>query len=214
MSNKSIKEGLSAIASEVLDDVQKEAERIIAVALARAKEALSVAKESADQYYQALTNEATDNAKTHKRSTESLTEVETRNRMLQAKEALVNESFQKAMEDLRGFVKTEKYHEKLLVFIEEAAAKLGDERLVVHVNAADRDWLSYEKLSALSRELNVNMEVATEPETCLGGCIVQTADGKLTYDNTIENRMQQLKSELRFEVAKILFGNEVEAYVR
>jgi vacuolar-type H+-ATPase subunit E/Vma4 len=42
----------------------------------------------------------------------------------------------------------------------------------------------------------------------MGGCKVQTTDGKLVYDNTFENRIEQLKPTLRLEVAKILFQKE------
>ena len=47
-----VKDGVSAIASEVLGDVQKEAEAIILAAENEAKETLRAAKEQADQNYQ------------------------------------------------------------------------------------------------------------------------------------------------------------------
>ena len=49
----SVKDGLSAIANEVLEDVQKEAEAIILAAEKEAKETLKTAKKQADQNYQA-----------------------------------------------------------------------------------------------------------------------------------------------------------------
>ena len=56
----SIKDGLSAIANEVLGDVQKEAEAIIVSAENQAKETLKVGKEQADPKLSDL-NESGDN---------------------------------------------------------------------------------------------------------------------------------------------------------
>ena len=47
-----VKDGISAIAKEVLGDVQKEAEAIILAAENEAKATLKAAKEQADQNYQ------------------------------------------------------------------------------------------------------------------------------------------------------------------
>ena len=209
MSDKSIKDGLSAITSEVLGDVLKEAEDLILNAQARAKETLRIAKENADQIYKAMVDEASAKTQAEKRRAESLTEVDLRNRVLQTKEALVDKAFEEALAKLQEYVKTNGYHEKLLKFVEEAAKKLGSKNLVVLVNSADRAWLSQETLSTLSKKLQIRLELAAEPENCSGGYKVQTADGKLMYDNTIENRVQQLKAELRLEAAKILFEEEV-----
>ena len=45
-------------------------------------------------------------------------------------------------------------------------------------------------------------------EEFTGGCKIETENGKITYDNTIDNRLRELKPTLRIEVAKILFGEE------
>ena len=42
----------------------------------------------------------------------------------------------------------------------------------------------------------------------MGDCIIQIEDGKVTYDSTIDNRLKELKPNLRVEVAKILFEEE------
>ena len=47
----SVKNGISAIANDVVGDVQKEAEAIILAAENEAKETLKAAKEQADQIY-------------------------------------------------------------------------------------------------------------------------------------------------------------------
>lgn len=204
----SIKDGLSAITSEVLEDVQKEAEAIIIAAENEAKETLKAAKEQADQKYQAIINQAKTKAENERRKITSVTEVEMRNRLLQTKEDIVNTAFEKALIKLEDFVTTEKYHEYLLKLIEEVAERIGQKNLVVQVNAKDKAWLTQDILNPLSKKLHCKLKLSDQTEDCVGGCKIQTVDGKITYNSTIDNRLQELKPALRVEVAKILFGKE------
>lgn len=204
----SIKDGLSAITSEVLDDVQKEAEAIILAAENEAKETLKAAKEQADQKYQTIINQAKTKAETERRKITSVTEVEMRNRLLQTKEDLVDNAFEKALVKLQDFVKTEEYHEHLLKLIEEVAKRIDSKNLMVQVNAEDKTWLTQNMLNRLSKKPRRELKLSDENEDFIGGCKIQTVDGKITYDSTIDNRLQELKPTLRVEAAKILFGKE------
>ncbi len=204
----SIKEGLSAITSEVLGDVQKEAEAIILAAENEAKETLKAAKEQADQNYQTIINQAKTKAENEKRKITSVTEVEMRNLLLQIKEDLVDSAFEKALVKLEDFVKTEEYPEHLLKLIEEVVKKIGQKSVVVQVNAKDKTWLTQDMLDRLSKKLRRELKLSEETEDFIGGCKIQTIDGKITYDSTIDNRLQELKSVLRVEAAKILFGKD------
>jgi V/A-type H+-transporting ATPase subunit E len=205
----SIKDGLSAITSEVVGDVQKEAEAIIWGAENEAKETLKTAKEQADQNYQTIINQAKTKSETEKRKIASVTEVEMRNLLLQSKEDLVDKAFDKALVKLQDFVKTEEYHDYLLKLIEEVAKKIKCESLMVQVNAEDKTWLTQDMLNRLSKRSRRELKLSDETEDFIGGCKIQTADGKITYDSTINNRLQELKPALRVEAAKILFEKEV-----
>jgi len=204
----SIKYGLSAITSEVLEDVQKEAEAIILAAENEAKKTLKAGKEQADQNYQTIINQAKTQAENERRKITSVTEVEMRNRLLQTKEELVNTALEKALIKLEGFVTTEKYHEYLLKLIEEVAERIDQKNLVVQVNSKDKAWLTRDILNLLSKKLHCELKLSEQTEDYIGGCKILTVDDKITYDSTIDNRLQELKPALRVEVAKILFGKE------
>ena len=64
-------------------------------------------------------------------------------------------------------------------------------------------------LNRLSKKLRRELKLSDKNEDFIGGCKIQTVDGKITYDSTIDNRLQELKPALRVEVAKILFEKEV-----
>ena len=79
----------------------------------------------------------------------------------------------------------------------------------MHINAKDKAWLAQGDLAKLSKKLRFDLSLSDQTEQIMGGCKIETADGKVISDNTLENRLQELKPNLRVEVAKILFGKEV-----
>lgn len=202
----SIKNGIAAISNEVLSDVQKETEVIIKAAETEAKEILRKAKLEADQRYREELNLAKARAVAERRKIASITEVEMRNHLLQTKEDLVENAFQKVVEKFKSYVETKEYHNYMLILIEETAKKIGRKDLTIQVNAKDAQWLSQEKIESLAQKLQVELKLSRSTEQFIGGCIVQTSDGKIIYNGTIDNRLEELKPTLRVEVAKILFG--------
>jgi V/A-type H+-transporting ATPase subunit E len=205
----SVKNGISAIAKDVVGDVQKEAEAKILVAENEAKASLKAAKEQADQNYRAAITHAKAKAEAEKRKIASVTEVEMRNRLLQTKEDLVDVAFENALVKLKNFVETEDYHDYLLKTIQNAAKRIGQKDLVVQVNGKDKDWLTADTLKRLSKKLHCELRLSDKTEDYLGGCIIQTENGKIIYDVTLDNRLQELKPALRVELSKTLFGEAV-----
>jgi V/A-type H+-transporting ATPase subunit E len=204
----SSKDGLSAIANEVIGDVQKEAEAVIAKAQTEAKETLRQAKQQANQTYREIVNHAHLRAETEQRKIASVTEVDMRNLLLQTKEDMVDVAFAKALDRLREFAQTPKYNDYLLKLIATVAEKIGQKDLLVSVNAKDAALLTASELKRLSKQLNVELVLSKDRLDCVGGCIIQTADGKIIYDNTIDTKLEALKPTLRVEAAKILFKQE------
>jgi V/A-type H+/Na+-transporting ATPase subunit E len=202
-----IKQGLVSITNEVTDDVQKEAEKIIQEAQKTAEDILKAAEVEAEKAYDTVINDAKSKADLEKRKIESATSVDIRNQLLVAKEQLVDSVFDKALVKLKQFVKSEKYHDYLLELTKNAANVLGVKSMILHVNSEDMAWLKQNK-ETFAKKARVQFKIAEEPETCFGGLRVESEDGKIFYDNTIDNRVKQLKSTLRGEVAKILFEKE------
>jgi F0F1-type ATP synthase membrane subunit b/b' len=67
MTELSIKKGLSAIADEVLADIQKDVETQMATSKEEAKKILKTAREESDKNYQSIINQAKMNAEAEKR---------------------------------------------------------------------------------------------------------------------------------------------------
>ncbi len=203
-----IKEGVSSIANEIINEVQKEAEALILEAENKAKETLRIAKEQADRDYRDILSQSAVKAEAEKRKIASLTDVEMRNQLLQAKEDLVDAAFEKALLKLKEYVNTEAYQAYLPRLVERVAEKIGQNNLVVQVNKSDQGLLTTEVMKCLSKKLQVDLKLSEQAGNFIGGCIIQTGDGTIIYDSTIDSRLQELKPTLRVEVAKVLFGGE------
>ncbi len=208
MSVSNVKDGLSAIANEVLEDVRKEAEALVTAAEKEAKEILRAAKEEADKNYLTITDQAKAKAEAEKRRISSLTEIEARNQLLLTKEAVVDMAFDKAQEELITFASTKEYNAYLWKLIEKIAKRMPSKKLVLFVNDKDKAWLAQGNLTQLTKRLQLDLDLSDRTENCIGGCRIETADGKVSYDSTFENRLNELKSVLRLAVAKILFTEE------
>jgi V/A-type H+-transporting ATPase subunit E len=204
-----VKNGISAIANDVINDVQKEAETIICAAENEAKATMKSAKEEADQIYGAIINQAKATVEAEKRKISSKTEVEIRNQLLQMKEDLVDIAFEKAFVELKNFVETKSYNDYLIKLIQSTVEKMVKKDVSIQVNSKDRKLLTPDLLKSLSRKCSCELRLSEKTEGHIGGCIIQTEDGKIIYDATLDNRMQELKPILRVDLAKILFGEAV-----
>ncbi|XHH09058.1 MAG: V-type ATP synthase subunit E [Candidatus Bathyarchaeia archaeon] len=201
-----VKNGVSAIADEVIGAAQKEAETVILEAESNAKEILRRAKEQAEQIHQEVLSKANVKIEVEKRKIASVTEVDIRNSLLQAKEDLVDVAFEKALAKIKNFVASEEYHDYFLKIVKDAAEKLGQKNLILQVNAKDYEWITRKALKDLSAQLHLELKLSDKTEDYLGGCKIHTADDKIIFDATIDNRLQELKPILRVMVAKKLFG--------
>ena len=200
-----VKDGLIAIASDVLEDVQKEAEALIIDAENEAKKNLQISKEQADHNYLSIVNESQVEAEAERKRINSLTEVEIRNILLQTKEKIVDKAFQKAIEKLEDFAETDEYYTFLTKQIKKASSKLSSKNFFIQVNYKDKKWLASSNLESLSKKLDILLVLLDQTDNFIGGCKIQTKDGSITYDGTIDNRLAELKFSLRGEIANLLF---------
>jgi len=200
-----VKNSVSAIATEVIGAAEKEAEMVLSDAENTAKETLLVATEKADKLRQEILHQANAKIASETRKVASVTEVDIRNSLLQAKDDSVDEAFEKALTCLKDFVTSEKYPDYLFKIIEAAAKQLGQKSLILQVNAKDHKWLTQHALATLSVKLQLDLRLSEKIENYIGGCRIHTIDDKLVFDATLDSKLQELKPSLRVEVAKKMF---------
>ena len=122
-------------------------------------------------------------------------DIEARNKQLMALEDAVDKVFSKALEQIANADRSGDYSNLIKTMIEEATQILGTSEITVSTNAKDKDVVQ----STLSQFSGA--ELSSDTIDCLGGVVVKSKDGAMTFDNTIDARIERLKPLIRKEIA-------------
>ena len=129
-------------------------------------------------------------------------DLETRNKQLMVLEEAVDKVFSKALDQIANADRSGDYSNLIKTLIEESTQILGTSEITVFTNTKDKDIVQ----STLSQF--PGSELSSETVDCLGGIIVKSKDGAMTFDNTIDARIERLKPLIRKEIAsKFGVGN-------
>ena len=129
-------------------------------------------------------------------------DLEARNKQLMALEDAVTRVFEKSLDEIKNADRSGEYANLIKSLLDDATKILGTTNVVVHTNSKDKDVVS----STLSQFPGA--ELSSELVDCLGGVIVKSKDGAMTFDNSIDARIDRLKPLIRKEIAsKFGVGN-------
>lgn len=129
-------------------------------------------------------------------------DIKARNKQLLALEEAVDKVFSTALEQIANTDRSGDYSNLIKTLIEEATQILGTSEISISTNAKDKDVVQ-STLSQFS-----GSELSSETIDCLGGIKAKSKDGAMTFDNTIDARIERLKPLIRKEIAaKFGVGN-------
>ena len=129
-------------------------------------------------------------------------DIEARNKQLMALEEAVDRVFTSALEQIANADRSGDYSNLIKTLIEEATQILGTSEITIFTNAKDKDVVQSTIFQFSGAELS------SETIECLGGIRVKSKDGTMTFDNTIDARIERLKPLIRKDIAtKFGVGN-------
>ena len=126
-------------------------------------------------------------------------DIEVRNKQLMALEESVDKVFSKALEQIANADRSGDYSNLIKTLLTESTQVLGTSEITVLTNTKDKDVVQ----SVLSQF--PGSELSSETIDCLGGIIAKSKDGAMTFDNTINARIDRLKPLIRKGIA-VKFG--------
>lgn len=126
-------------------------------------------------------------------------DIEARNKQLMALEESVEKVFSKALEQISNADRSGDYSNLIKTLLTESTQVLGTSEITVLTNTKDKDVVQ----SVLSQF--PGSELSSETIDCLGGIIAKSKDGAMTFDNTIDARIDRLKPLIRKGIA-VKFG--------
>ena len=126
-------------------------------------------------------------------------DIETRNKQLMALEESVEKVFSKALEQIANTDRSGDYSNFIKTLLTESTQVLETSEITVLTNTKDKQVVQ----SVLPQF--PGSELSSETIDCLGGIIVKSKDGAMTFDNTIDARIDRLKPLIRKGIA-VKFG--------
>ena len=202
------------IAQQILNDANKESEAILDDAQrfvdALTEKQKQLALQKARKETLTLMKKAEREAEVIRGRVTIEIEQEAHWKVLSEKENLTTAILEKVKERLLKLQKSEGYTSILEKLIVNAGVALDGGKLEVTLNEKDRSQpLKISALGeAITEKTGVETQLVVSNEVIKPlGVIVKTEDGRIVVDSTFEAIMKRRERELRFKIARILFGN-------
>jgi V/A-type H+/Na+-transporting ATPase subunit E len=198
---------IEMLSRAILAEARDEAEQVKAEAKERAEAIRKRAQEQAERERKAILDRAREDAERLRGQGIATAQLKSRSLQLTNREQLLDRVFQSVRERLADTQKRPDYEEIAAQLLREALVQLRVKKAEVRADKTTEHILKRGVLRQLSKELDGDFRSADELEEGTG-IIVEAADGKLNYDNTLETRLRRLESTLRASVYKILIGEQ------
>ena len=129
-----------------------------------------------------------------------------RNQELLMIENAVNNAFEEARKKLAASGGKDSYRTLMASLVEESVSSVGSDEVVVECNRNDAELVSKILADLQKKNPRIKAKVSDQHIEAIGGIRVKSADGSMTYDNTIDSRIERLKPLIRKNIAQILRG--------
>gem|GEM_PF-72930 len=190
-----VNSALETTISKILEQTEKSVISNVESALNESLKTLDDSVPKLEQEYDKILADGKKEADKIEKQIIGSADIEARNKQLMALEDAVDKVFSKALEQIANADRSGDYSNLIKTMIEEATQILGTSEITVSTNAKDKDVVQ----STLSQFSGA--ELSSDTIDCLGGVIVKSKDGAMTFDNTIDARIERLKPLIRKEIA-------------
>jgi vacuolar-type H+-ATPase subunit E/Vma4 len=198
---------IEMLSRAILTEARDEAEQIKAEAKEKAEAIRKRAQEQAEQERRAILDRAREDAERLRGQAVATAQLKARSLQLTNREHLLDRVFKTVREKLPEVQKRPDYDQVAALLLQEALVQLRVNKAEIRADKTTKSILEKKVLDEISRELKGQFTIGGTLEEGMG-VIVDAADGKLHYDNTLETRLQRLEGTLRASVYKILVGEQ------
>jgi V/A-type H+-transporting ATPase subunit E len=183
---RTIEKILQSTEEQILTNLQE--------SLNSSQEPLSNAKSSLEQEYDKILSEGKKEAEKLEKQIIGNADLESRNRQLLLVEESIEKVFDKAIKKIKDADRNKDYSKLISSLLTESIEAIGTSDITIQTNSKDKPVVE----SILSKFPGATLGNTIE---CLGGVKVQSKDGTMTFDNTIDARFERLKSLIRKDIA-------------
>lgn len=190
---------LEKTVDKILNQSENELLASLTQSLEDSKKTLSNSLSLLEQQYDSILANAKKEADKLQKQIVGSSALEARNKQLILVEESVEKVFAKAIAKLNLLIRNEDYTKLITQLLDESVKALGTSNVVVECNSKDKSVIQ----SILPKFSGATLSSNTI--NCIGGIIIKSKDGSMSFDNTIDARIERLKPLIRKDIA-VRFG--------
>ena len=168
---------------------------------------LESSKAKMQDEYQRIVNGAKKQAENIKRQIVGSSRLAARNKQLLLIETSVNEAFENAKAKLASSYNQQNYKDLLSKMLEGSVSAIESENVIVECNKNDYNIVK-DSIKNL-RDKRSRVALSDQPINVIGGIRVKSVDGSVTYDNTLDSRIERLKPLIRKHIVQMFRGERI-----
>lgn len=191
----------------ILTEARDEAEQIKAEAKEKAEAIRKRAQERAEAERKAILDRAREEVERLRGQAVATAQLKARSLELAHREKLLDRVFKAVKEKLPDVQKHPDYDQIASMLLREALTQLRVKKADIRSDETTQKSLKKGALDEISKELDGEFNITGTLEEGIG-VVVDAADGKLHYNNTLETRLNRLQNALRSSVYQVLIGEK------
>jgi V/A-type H+-transporting ATPase subunit E len=129
-----------------------------------------------------------------------------RNRQLVLIESAVNDTFEKAKTILASSNKENSYRLLMRKILKDSVMMIDSDQVIVECNKNDIELVKEAISDSFNDNNKIKIKISDHPLNAIGGIRLTSADGSMTFDNTLDSRIERLKPLIRKNIAQMLRG--------
>ncbi|MGQ0605385.1 MAG: V-type ATP synthase subunit E [Candidatus Nitrosotenuis sp.] len=190
-----IDSALEQTVEKILQNTQDQTISSLKEALKSSQATLSNSQVALEQEYDKILAEGKKESEKLEKQIVGNADLESRNKQLLLVEESIEHVFQKAIKKIQESDRNKDYSKLISALLQESIDTIGTSEIVIQTNSKDKSVVE----SLLSKFKGATL--SSEVIDCLGGIKVQSKDGTMTFDNTIDARLERLKPLIRKDIA-------------
>ena len=186
---------LERTVEKILQNTEQQILASLDEAFKASQSTLSSSNSSLEQEYAKIISEGKKEAEKLEKQIIGNADLESRNKQLLLVEESIEKVFAKAIKKIQDADRNNDYAKLVSSMLQESIDAIGTSNVVIQTNSKDKPVVE----SLLSKFKGA--ELSSDLIDCLGGIRVQSKDGTMKFDNTIDARLERLKPLIRKDIA-------------
>lgn len=191
---------LDNVVGRVVQEVKEEIQLILESGLKEANDVLKEAEREAESESSRIAEMTNRLGESRLKQIIGSAELEARNKTLRLVEERINDVMLAALKELRE-KKSKNYNSSLKKMVIEGMNSIPDGDMTVASNKEDRKSVE-QIVNEINKKSSVKITLSEESLDSVGGVEIRSSDGDIIVGNTIEQRLERMKPELKMRVAE------------